>query len=175
VLWADRQRAAFNWRLEQKCQCTTSTKRNIQHTTNTMCTRRRLTRKRASPHLPIGGGVGRVIGPLDATLTARRWLDNSDLHLTQDPLHSSTVTIGEAYFSTVFLTLHCYFLFRLFGPTGHCSACSKMIPAFEMVMRAKDNVYHLECFACQQCNHRYFNIGSLIIPSNSCISFCLLF
>jgi len=29
-----------------------------------------------------------------------------------------------------------------------------MIPAFEMVMRAKDNVYHLECFACQQCNHR---------------------
>lgn len=44
---------------------------------------------------------------------------------------------------------------RLFGPTGHCSACSKMIPAFEMVMRAKDNVYHLECFACQQCNHRF--------------------
>ncbi|MPC93076.1 LIM domain only protein 3 [Portunus trituberculatus] len=23
-----------------------------------------------------------------------------------------------------------------------------------MVMRAKTNVYHLECFACQQCNHR---------------------
>ena len=45
--------------------------------------------------------------------------------------------------------------FRLFGSTGYCSACSKMIPAFEMVMRAKANVYHLECFACQQCNHRY--------------------
>lgn len=30
-----------------------------------------------------------------------------------------------------------------------------MIPAFEMVMRAKSNVYHLECFACQQCNHRF--------------------
>ncbi|KAJ8944298.1 hypothetical protein NQ318_021227 [Aromia moschata] len=24
-----------------------------------------------------------------------------------------------------------------------------------MVMRAKNNVYHLECFACQQCNHRF--------------------
>ncbi|KAB7507523.1 hypothetical protein Anas_00474 [Armadillidium nasatum] len=22
-----------------------------------------------------------------------------------------------------------------------------------MVMRARNNVYHLECFACQQCNH----------------------
>ncbi|KAF0297518.1 Rhombotin-1 [Amphibalanus amphitrite] len=44
---------------------------------------------------------------------------------------------------------------RLFGSTGHCAACSKLIPAFEMVMRARDHVYHLECFACQQCNHRF--------------------
>ncbi|XP_008558665.1 LIM domain only protein 3-like isoform X4 [Microplitis mediator] len=44
---------------------------------------------------------------------------------------------------------------RLFGNTGYCSACSKVIPAFEMVMRARTNVYHLECFACQQCNHRF--------------------
>ncbi|CAB0009945.1 unnamed protein product [Nesidiocoris tenuis] len=34
---------------------------------------------------------------------------------------------------------------RLFGSTGYCSACSKIIPAFEMVMRARTNVYHLEC------------------------------
>ncbi|GLH05033.1 LIM/homeobox protein Awh [Gryllus bimaculatus] len=44
---------------------------------------------------------------------------------------------------------------RLFGTTGYCAACNKVIPAFEMVMRAKSNVYHLECFACQQCNHRF--------------------
>ncbi|KAG1667024.1 Rhombotin-1 [Nymphon striatum] len=44
---------------------------------------------------------------------------------------------------------------RLFGTTGYCSACSQSIPAFEMVMRAKANVYHLECFACHQCNHRF--------------------
>uniref|UniRef100_A0A8C4W669 LIM domain only 1 n=1 Tax=Gopherus evgoodei TaxID=1825980 RepID=A0A8C4W669_9SAUR len=35
---------------------------------------------------------------------------------------------------------------RLFGTTGNCAACSKLIPAFEMVMRARDNVYHLDCF-----------------------------
>lgn len=44
---------------------------------------------------------------------------------------------------------------RLFGSTGHCSACNKPIPAFEMVMRARTNVYHLECFACQQCYQRF--------------------
>jgi len=42
-----------------------------------------------------------------------------------------------------------------------CAACFKDIPAFEMVMRARSNVYHLECFACQQCNHRYVVLGSL--------------
>jgi len=44
---------------------------------------------------------------------------------------------------------------RLFGSTGYCAACNKVIPAFEMVMRARANVYHLECFACQQCGHRF--------------------
>lgn len=43
----------------------------------------------------------------------------------------------------------------MFGNKGMCAACFKDIPAFEMVMRARSNVYHLECFACQQCNHRY--------------------
>ena len=45
-------------------------------------------------------------------------------------------------------------VYRLFGSTGYCSACKKIIPAFEMVMRARTNVYHLECFACQECGHR---------------------
>ena len=43
----------------------------------------------------------------------------------------------------------------MFGSTGYCSACKKIIPAFEMVMRARTNVYHLECFACQECGHRF--------------------
>lgn len=49
---------------------------------------------------------------------------------------------------------------RLFGNTGFCAACNKVIPAFEMVMRARSNVYHLECFACQQCNHRWDERGN---------------
>ncbi|PVD33330.1 hypothetical protein C0Q70_04584 [Pomacea canaliculata] len=59
----------------------------------------------------------------------------------------------------------------LFGTTGYCAACNKMIPAFEMVMRAKGNVYHLECFACQQCNHR-FCVGDrfYLATTKSCAS-----
>ncbi|XP_063233270.1 LIM/homeobox protein Lhx1-like isoform X4 [Bacillus rossius redtenbacheri] len=66
---------------------------------------------------------------------------------------------------------------RLFGTTGYCAACSKVIPAFEMVMRAKNNVYHLECFACQQCNHRCAALqgsawatGSTCATTRSCAS-----
>ncbi|KRX42798.1 LIM domain only protein 3 [Trichinella nativa] len=44
---------------------------------------------------------------------------------------------------------------RVFGLKGKCSACSKDIPACEMVMRAGKNVYHLECFGCQDCHCRF--------------------
>ena len=60
----------------------------------------------------------------------------------------------SSYISRVYLTILNFICFRLFGTTGYCAACNKVIPAFEMVMRARTNVYHLECFACQQCNHR---------------------
>ncbi|EHB13149.1 LIM domain only protein 3 [Heterocephalus glaber] len=56
----------------------------------------------------------------------------------------------------------------LFGVTGNCAACSKLIPAFEMVMRAKDNVYHLDCFACQLCNQR-FCVGDKFFLKNNMI------
>lgn len=63
--------------------------------------------------------------------------------------------VGSTLFTKANLMLCKRDYLRLFGTTGYCSACSKLIPAFEMVMRAKGNVYHLECFACQQCNHRF--------------------
>lgn len=55
---------------------------------------------------------------------------------------------------------------RLFGNTGSCSACNKMIPAYEMVMRAKYNVYHLECFACFACQHRWVFIFFCCLPKD---------
>jgi hypothetical protein len=45
-----------------------------------------------------------------------------------------------------------------------------VIPAFEMVMRARNNVYHLECFACQQCNHRS-ELTSFLYKENKPVSF----
>jgi len=63
--------------------------------------------------------------------------------------------VGSTLFTKANLILCKRDYLRLFGTTGLCSACHKTIPAFEMVMRAKGNVYHLECFACMQCNQKF--------------------
>ncbi|VDN52212.1 unnamed protein product [Dracunculus medinensis] len=52
---------------------------------------------------------------------------------------------------------------RLFGLNGICAACEKNIPAFELVMRAKSNVYHLHCFACQICSSSSTQTSALLI------------
>lgn len=39
----------------------------------------------------------------------------------------------------------------MFGRPGTCSACNKPIPAYEEVMRARDNNYHVRCFICVIC------------------------
>lgn len=44
---------------------------------------------------------------------------------------------------------------NIYGLKGMCAACRKEIPAFDLVMRARTNVYHLECFACQECNYKF--------------------
>ncbi|KAI8505760.1 Protein with similarity to mammalian ELMO [Branchiostoma belcheri] len=63
--------------------------------------------------------------------------------------------VGSTLFTKANLILCRRDYLRLFGTTGSCAVCSKIIPAFEIVMRAGNNVYHLDCFACQRCNHRF--------------------
>ena len=43
-----------------------------------------------------------------------------------------------------------YFFFRRFGTK--CAGCEEGIPPTQVVRRAQDHVYHLECFACIICN-----------------------
>lgn len=62
--------------------------------------------------------------------------------------------VGSSLFTRANLILCKRDYLRLFGNPGHCAACNKQIPPFEMVMKARTNVYHLDCFACQQCTHR---------------------
>lgn len=65
---------------------------------------------------------------------------------------------------------------RIFGKTGLCSACNKTIPAYEMVMKVRDNKYHLECFACHKCNHRFcvgdkfYLLDNRVLCENDCES-----
>ncbi|KAI1285242.1 Rhombotin-1 [Halotydeus destructor] len=93
-------------------------------------------------------------------ITERYLLKALDHHWHEDCLKCSCCDcrlgeVGSTLFTKGDLVLCKRDYLRLFGTTGLCSACNKTIPAFEMVMRAKGNVYHLECFACQQCNHRF--------------------
>lgn len=47
-------------------------------------------------------------------------------------------------------------VFRRFGTK--CAACEKGIPPTEVVRRAQEHVYHLDCFACLMCS-RQLNTG----------------
>ncbi|XP_017790512.1 PREDICTED: LIM domain only protein 3-like [Habropoda laboriosa] len=98
-------------------------------------------------------GCGKVI-------TERYLLRADNMFWHEDCLKCSScncrlVDVGPKFYARSNLTLCRKDYIILFGNTGHCAACNKIIPALEMVMRARTNVYHLECFACQQCNHRF--------------------
>ncbi|XP_049826067.1 LIM domain only protein 3 isoform X2 [Aethina tumida] len=93
-------------------------------------------------------------------ITERYLLKALDLYWHEDCLKCGCCDcrlgeVGSTLYTKANLILCKRDYLRLFGTTGYCAACNKVIPAFEMVMRAKSNVYHLECFACQQCNHRF--------------------
>ncbi|XP_059419769.1 LIM domain transcription factor LMO4 [Carassius carassius] len=62
--------------------------------------------------------------------------------------------IGSSCFTKRGLILCKSDYIRLFGHSGACRACSKSIPANEMVMRAQDNVFHVKCFVCSICHNQ---------------------
>lgn len=62
---------------------------------------------------------------------------------------------------------------RIFGRQGNCAACKRTIPPYELVMRANDNAYHLDCFSCQICQYR-FCVGDRFHLSPSHKVICIL-
>ena len=53
------------------------------------------------------------------------------------------------------LAIYVWFLFpfcRRFGT--RCAGCSQPIPPTQVVRRAQENVYHLQCFACFICSRQ---------------------
>nr|KAF7401931.1 hypothetical protein H0235_015267 [Vespula pensylvanica] len=92
------------------------------------------------------------------TITERYLLKALDLYWHEDCLKCGCCDcrlgeVGSTLYTKANLILCKRDYLRLFGNTGYCAACNKVIPAFEMVMRARTNVYHLECFSCQECDH----------------------
>ena len=53
----------------------------------------------------------------------------------------------------VFFNLKLYIIIqRLFGSTGQCTTCNKIIQAYEFVMKVNSLVFHVECFRCTICH-----------------------
>lgn len=46
------------------------------------------------------------------------------------------------------------FFYRLYGTSGACAVCAKLIPATELVMKVLGKVYHLHCFTCTTCHNQ---------------------
>ncbi|XP_022900617.1 rhombotin-1-like isoform X1 [Onthophagus taurus] len=115
--------------------------------------------KNESSSKPNSGGPQECAGCCKP-ITDRFLLKALDLYWHEDCLKCGCCDcrlgeVGSTLYTKANLILCKRDYLRLFGNIGYCAACSKIIPAFEMVMRARSNVYHLECFACQQCNHRF--------------------
>lgn len=47
-----------------------------------------------------------------------------------------------------------FFSCRLYGTSGACAVCAKLIPATELVMKVLGKVYHLHCFTCTTCHNQ---------------------
>lgn len=56
----------------------------------------------------------------------------------------------------IFYSIDVFWSLRRYGTK--CSACDLGIPPTQVVRRAQDNVYHLQCFACAICS-RQLNTG----------------
>ncbi|XP_058830076.1 LIM/homeobox protein Lhx8-like isoform X2 [Topomyia yanbarensis] len=114
----------------------------------------------STPNLMGNTGLAKDCAGCGKRITERFLLKALDLFWHEDCLKCGCCDcrlgeVGSTLYTKANLILCKRDYLRLFGTTGYCAACNKVIPAFEMVMRAKNNVYHLECFACQQCNHRF--------------------
>ena len=61
--------------------------------------------------------------------------------------------LGLSYLLPLMYTsLFCSLLLRRFGTK--CAGCNQPIPPTQVVRRAQDNVYHLQCFACFICQRQ---------------------
>jgi len=57
----------------------------------------------------------------------------------------------------------------MFGSSGSCAACRQPIPASQLVMRARQDAYHVDCFTCAVCGVRLVPGDRFAVVSGSLV------
>lgn len=103
--------------------------------------------------------VGRLSGPNSSLL-------RDILEIQPTSRNPSSGCFFQSYLCTCLFSFSLFLPPRLFGQDGLCASCDKRIRAYEMTMRVKDKVYHLECFKCAACQ-KHFCVGDRYLLINS--------
>ena len=90
----------------------------------------------------------------DAAFAIRSWKVKT--HVTLETSTSTASSIMSSKFSKLFHNASNVFTslinFRMFG--AKCFKCCRVISSQDWVRKAKDQVYHLACFACDSCKRQ---------------------
>lgn len=112
------------------------------------------------PHQESGGTQMIVCAACSKPIRERYLLEALDKQWHEDCLKCACCDcrlgeVGSSLFTQADKILCRRDFLRIFGQSGCCAACKKSIPPYELVMRANENAYHMDCFACQQCQYRF--------------------
>lgn len=113
-------------------------------------------------HVQVASGKGSspICSGCHRTISERYLLRALDQHWHEDCLKCNACEcrlgeVGSILYQKANQILCKRDYLRMFGKIGVCAVCQKRIEAYEMVMKAQQNNYHLDCFSCSTCNHRF--------------------
>jgi len=80
------------------------------------------------------------------------WRVTSDTNETETDIFAKVVLAKRIICFQLLNNISSFLLFRLFGTK--CAKCSRSVTKNDFVMRAKNQIYHIDCFRCIACSRQ---------------------